>query len=251
MTQTIVVKLGGVASDNLHTTFFNQIRSWQIAGKQVVIVHGGGHYITTMLERLNVSSQFHQGMRVTTNETLDIVKMVLIGQVQPTITSLFQQAGLAAVGLNAMDDQLLTANALEEKELGYVGEVNSVNTAFLTQLLKNQQIPVIAPLGITDDRQWLNVNADQTACAIAQALQAEKLYLMTDVPGIKTANGLLEGINLTEVAALKATGEITGGMLPKVESAVSAVLGGVKQVHITDQINQSGTIIHQSEVMVS
>ncbi|MBP1041944.1 acetylglutamate kinase [Vagococcus sp. BWB3-3] len=251
MTETIVVKLGGVASDNLQPTFFEKIRQWQLAGKRVVIVHGGGHYINTMLERLDVVSTFHNGMRVTTKETLDIVKMVLIGQVQPTITSIFQEAGFAAVGLNAMDDRLLTAHSLKETSLGYVGEVVSVNTDFLTQLLNNQQIPVIAPLGITDDSQWLNVNADQTACAIAQSLQADQLYLLTDVPGIKTEAGLLETVKLAEVADLKATGVIKGGMLPKLNSAVTAVIAGVKQVHITNQINQAGTVIHHSEVLVS
>ncbi|WP_086313524.1 acetylglutamate kinase [Enterococcus sp. 7F3_DIV0205] len=250
MKKVIVIKLGGVASDNLTKAFFEQVDRWQKEGKQVVIVHGGGHYISEMMQRLNVPVVIQDGLRVTTAETLKITQMVLIGQVQPMITAHFQQEGFSVVGLNASCGQIITGSFVDEHRLGAVGEVEQVDTELLEHLLKTKHIPIIAPLGLTKTGEWLNINADHVACKVAEELQAEKLYLLTDVPGVKKENQWLKELSTSEVPKLKREKIIKGGMLPKLESAVAAIKGGVKEVHITNQIQHAGTIIKSKGVFV-
>ncbi|MTD41692.1 acetylglutamate kinase [Erwinia sp. CPCC 100877] len=250
MQEVIVIKIGGVASDNLTETFFKQISAWQKKGKKIVIVHGGGHYISEMMERLQLSIQIKDGLRITTAETLAVTQMVLIGQVQPMITARFQQAGFSVVGLNASCGQLITGDYIDQCALGAVGEVQEIDTALLEDLFETAHLPILAPLGLTKSGEWLNINADQVACRLAEALQAECLYLLTDVPGVKKADTWLKQLTLADIAELKAANIIKGGMLPKIESAQTAVEGGVKKVHITNQINQAGTIIQKKEVQV-
>lgn len=250
MGEIIVVKMGGVASDNLTEGFFNQVRSWQAAGKKVVIVHGGGHYITEMMKRLNVPVAINDGLRVTTLETLQITKMVLIGQVQPAITTILQQNGFSALGLNASSGQLLTGDFIDQETLGYVGEINQVETAVLDDVLASCHIPVIAPLGMTEEGDWLNINADCAACKIAEALQAEALYLLTDVPGVKKHGVWLDELCIDDLDYLKKEKIIKGGMIPKMESAADALNGGVGQVHITNAIESAGTVITKEGVLV-
>jgi acetylglutamate kinase len=246
----IVIKIGGVASDNLTEAFFKQISIWQKTGKRIVVVHGGGHYISEMMERLKLSVQIKAGLRVTTEETLTITKMVLMGQVQPMITAYFQKAGLSAVGLNASCSQLITGKYINQCALGAVGEVEEIATELLEDLLNNDHLPVVAPLGLTKSGEWLNINADHVACKIAEAMAAEALYLLTDVPGVKKADTWLKKLTLQEIPKLKAADVIKGGMLPKIESAQRAIESGVQKVHITNQINQAGTIIQKEEVQV-
>lgn len=250
MKKVIVIKMGGVASDNLTKAFFEQIDHWQKQGKKVVIIHGGGHYISEMMERLNVPVKIQDGLRITTEETLKITQMVLIGQVQPMITTHFQQEGFSVVGLNASCSQIITGNYLDKQALGSVGEVQQVDTELLEHLLETKHIPIIAPLGLTKTGEWLNINADHVACKIAEELQAEKLYLLTDVPGVKKEEQWLKELSINEIPQLKQKKVIKGGMLPKLESAVSAIKGGVKEVHITNKIQHAGTIIKAEEVFV-
>ncbi|MBO0467567.1 acetylglutamate kinase [Enterococcus plantarum] len=249
MKKVIVIKMGGVASDNLTKSFFEQVDQWQKDENEVVIIHGGGHYISDMMQRLNVPVVMQDGLRVTTEETLKITQMVLIGQVQPTITSHFQQEGFSVVGLNASCGQIITGTFLDKNKLGSVGKVEQIETELLEHLLATKHIPIIAPLGLTKKGEWLNINADHVACKVAEELQAEKLYLLTDVPGVKKENQWLKELSTNEIATLKTAKIIKGGMLPKLESAVTAIKGGVKEVHITNQIQHAGTIIKSKEVV--
>lgn len=245
----IVVKIGGIASDNLTKKFFEQIKQWHSDGDEVIIVHGGGHYITEMMERLNVPIMIKDGLRITTEQTLKITQMVLIGQVQPAITALFQQQGFAAIGLNASCDKLIQGKVLDEKK-GYVGKITKINSAPIENILYKNYIPIIAPLGMTAKGQWLNINADAAACKIAEALGAKALYLLTDVPGVKKAGEWLKELSITEVEQLKTEHVITGGMLPKLASAVSALENGVSEIHITNGIEYSGTVLKKEETFV-
>lgn len=246
--ETIVVKIGGVASDNLTKSFFNQINQWKNAGKNVIIVHGGGYYITEMMERLNIPVTIKNGLRVTTEEALKITQMVLIGQVQTSITSTFQQNGFAAVGLHASCDGLITGDFIDQANLGFVGRVTKINGEIIENILDRHYIPVITPLGMTTEGDWLNINADAAASKIAEEVQADALYLLTDVPGVKKEGQWLDEVTLEDVEDLKEQAVITGGMIPKIDSGVEALLGGVKQVHITDTISQAGTIIKKEAV---
>lgn len=248
MKKVIIIKMGGVASDNLTKSFFDQIDQWQKEGKKVVIIHGGGHYISEMMQRLDVPVMIQDGLRVTTEETLKITQMVLIGQVQPMITTHFQQEGFSVVGLNASCGQIITGTFLDKNTLGAVGEVQQVDTELLEHLLETKHIPIIAPLGLTKTGEWLNINADHVACKVAEELKAEKLYLLTDVPGVKKEDQWLKEIYTSEVSKLKMANIIKGGMLPKLESAVSAIKGGVKEVHITNRLQYAGTIIKSKGV---
>lgn len=244
----IVVKIGGVASENLTKNFFAQIKNWQSKNHEVIIVHGGGHYISDMMERLQLPVLIKEGLRVTNDQTLKVTQMVLIGQVQPTITTIFQQSGFAAVGLNAACGHLIHGKFIDKKKWGYVGKIVKINPQVIDDTLMKKYIPVIAPLGLTEDGQWLNVNADETACKIAETLQADHLYLLTDVPGIKSKGNWLKEVTTNELNRISRSAMITGGMIPKVNSALSALENGVKQVHITNQLENSGTIIKKEEV---
>ncbi|MDT2757591.1 acetylglutamate kinase [Enterococcus asini] len=237
----IVVKMGGIASDNLDQSFFNQIKKWRANGKQVVIVHGGGYYISEMMTRLGQKVQIKNGLRVTDSSALDVTRMVLLGQVQPLITTKFLSEGFHALGLSAGSDQLIQGVFLNEAELGFVGKVTNVNHPLLKLLLEKNHIPIIAPLGITESGQWLNINADEVACKVAAALHAEALYLLTDVPGICRKGEWLTEVAAPEVTELIRQKVITGGMLPKVHGAQKALLAGVKSVCINNSIVTKGT----------
>lgn len=250
MAETIVVKMGGVAADNLTKDFFHQIRQWQALGKKVVIVHGGGHYISEMMTTMNIPVEIKNGLRVTTAETLEITRMVLLGKVQPMITTTFQKANLPAIGLNAGCDQLIQGQVINQEALGFVGQVNEINHSLIEMLIEKNHIPIIAPLGITEEGQWLNINADDVACKVASALQAEELFLLTDVPGIKQENKWLSEVSVSQLEQLKAKKVITGGMIPKLESAKKALENGVGLVHISNAINYVGTKVTTSAIAV-
>lgn len=250
MEKIIVIKMGGVASDNLTPEFFHQIQFWLDHGKKIVIVHGGGHYISEMMEQLNIPVHIKNGLRITTEEVLKITQMVLIGQVQPLITTNFQQNGFSPVGLNASCNQLITGDFLDKKKLGYVGQVKDVDSQLLQDLVKNNYIPIVAPLGMTREGEWLNINADSVACKFAEELEAEALYLLTDVPGVKKQEEWLEELYPSDILQLKEEKVIKGGMLPKLDSAVSAIKSGVSAVHITNAINKKGTVVKLKGVTV-
>lgn len=243
MENTIVIKLGGVASDNLTEAFFEQIAHWQADGKKIVIVHGGGHYVSKMMQAMDIPVETKNGLRITNQVTLDVTKMVLIGQVQPAITTAFQKRGMAVIGLNAGDTGLLEAAQVSDCELGFVGEITKVKITLIEQLLGENMITVIAPLGVTKEYNWLNVNADSVACEVASSLKAEALYLLTDVPGVRNGSEILTEITSSDMEQLQTTGIIKGGMIPKLASAAFAVENGVKQVIITDSLLSVGTKI--------
>ncbi|MBC2329715.1 acetylglutamate kinase [Listeria swaminathanii] len=249
MENTIVIKLGGVASDNLTEDFFQQITEWQAADKKIVLVHGGGHYITKMMEALDIPVETKKGLRITNKQALEVTKMVLIGQVQPAITTAFQKRAISVIGLNAGDTGLLEADRVSDKDLGFVGKITKVKTDLIEQLLGENIITVIAPLGINSEHDWLNVNADTAACEVASALNAEALYLLTDVPGVKNGSEIINEIASVEIDKLQTTGVIKGGMIPKLASAAFAAENGVGQVIITDSLQTTGTKI-KSEVAI-
>lgn len=235
--KTIVIKMGGVASSQLNQQFFDKIHLWQAEGYQIVIVHGGGKYISKMMQELNQKIELRNGLRVTSEKALTITKMVLLGQVQPNILSAFQKAGLVTIGLNASCNQLIQGELIDLKQLGYVGRATACNYNFLQALLKENYIPVIAPLGMTAKGQWLNINADEVACQVAGDLQAEKLYLLTDVAGIKKAGNYLKELCFAEIETFKKEKIVTAGMLPKINSAQKALVSGVSSVYISNTLD--------------
>ncbi|OFI48941.1 acetylglutamate kinase [Floricoccus tropicus] len=241
--KTIVVKMGGVASDNLDFEFFQQIKLWQAQGHNIVIVHGGGNYISQMMEKMNVPVEKKNGLRVTNQVALDIARLALLGQVQPMLTGRFQAEQISALGLNAASDRLIEGHIIDFHKFGYVGQVDKINIYLLENLMEIRQVPIIAPLGMTEDGQWLNINADDVAAQVASQLQADELYLLTDVPGIKKENIWMKKIPTEEIDELKDKKIVTGGMLPKIESAKKALKAGVGAVFINNCISSKGTEI--------
>ncbi|MCO6184148.1 acetylglutamate kinase [Leuconostoc fallax] len=240
---TIVIKIGGNAATQLTPTFFETIKQWQQQGKYVVIVHGGGTMISNLMAQFNEPVIKKDGIRVTNSTSIELTKMALIGQVQPQILDQLRQNNLNAIGLNAGSAQLLTGSFLNQSCYGLVGKIDQVNVKIIKTELHNGYIPVISPLAITNDGQWLNVNADQAATAIAKHLRADHLYLLTDVSGIKVAGNILHHITPTLAQELEMQSIITGGMIPKVNNALTAVAQGVTTVHITDHVNTHGTLV--------
>ena len=247
--KTIVIKYGGHAmvDDELKDKFAQDVVMMKYIGINPVIVHGGGPQIGTLLKKLGKESKFIQGMRVTDEETMDIVEMVLVGMVNKEIVGLINRHGGNAVGLSGKDGNLIKAEKYylsEEKvkntppeiiDIGLVGKVKTINSELIVSLSQNSFIPVIAPTGIGDAGETYNINADIVAGEIAAALQAEKLLLLTDVPGVLDKNKQL--INtMTNKKALKLIddGIVEGGMFPKIKCCLKALNGGVKKTHIID-----------------
>lgn len=249
--KVIVLKCGGSALDDLSTSFFENIQFLQAAGLQPVIVHGGGPAIQHMLDRLDIASEFVDGLRKTTPEMMEIVEMVLVGHVNPALTRKMNQLGLNALGVSGTDLHLLEAKPIDLDKYGLVGEIVNVNTKWLKQLFQSGVVPVISPIGIGKDNQIYNINADTAAGAIASALGAEQLVFVTDVPGILKDGKLLEVVTTSEVEKLIEDGTIYGGMIPKVKAALHGIYGNVKQVMIVngkdselkDQTTLKGTTI--------
>lgn len=247
--KTIVVKYGGNAmiDEKLKEGFARDIVLMKLVGMNPIVVHGGGPQIGNLLARIGKESEFVQGMRVTDTETMDIVEMVLGGQVNKEIVNLIHQHGGNAVGLTGKDGNLISATKLEMRrdapelsapeiiDLGHVGEVEKINTKVLDMLIQGDFIPVIAPVGVGVDGHSYNINADLVAGKIAEAMGAEKLILLTNTAGLLDKQGqLLTGLNALSVAALVADGTIYGGMLPKIQCALDAVANGVHSSHIID-----------------
>ena len=243
MTQKYIIKIGGNAAQQLTPKFFETIKHWQKQHIQVAIVHGGGDQISHLMTQFNEPVQKFNGIRVTTAQGLNITQMALLGQVQPALTEAFRQHGIAAIGLNAGSNQLLTGHVLDQALYGYVGVIHQVNTQLIQQLWQQNLIPIIAPLAMTNDGQWLNVNADHAATAIAKQLHADALYLLTDVAGVKVSGCLLQALTPNTAQQLTADHLVTGGMIPKINSALSAVKRGVHHVHITNTVTQPGTVV--------
>ncbi|WP_027408942.1 acetylglutamate kinase [Anoxybacteroides tepidamans] len=232
MEETMVIKCGGSVLSELSPAFFKSLQEMYDQGKNIVIVHGGGPEIGQMLKRLNVSSEFVDGLRKTTEEVLEVVEMILAGKVNKQLVSLLQQHHLPSVGFSGIDARLLEAAPIDIEKLGYVGNVIRINTSFLTDLLRSRCIPVIAPIGCGRNGQRYNINADTAAGAIAQALQAEQLLFVTDVPGILENGSLVEQATVEKIEAMINSGVISGGMIPKVKAAMAALSDSLSEVMI-------------------
>ncbi|NOY70970.1 MAG: acetylglutamate kinase [Gammaproteobacteria bacterium] len=247
--KTIVIKYGGNAmiDEQLKSSFARDIVLMRQVGINPVVVHGGGPQIANMLDKLGKKSRFEEGMRVTDNETMDIVEMVLGGQVNKEIVSLISQHGGNAIGLTGKDGGLIHAKKLMVKraskkdqqakpiDLGRVGEVASVHVAVVNMLIGGGFIPIIAPIGVGDDGQAYNINADLVAGSLAVVMGAEKLILLTNTPGLlDKENKTMTGLVSADVDKLIIDGVIYGGMLPKVRCALDAVHSGVGAAHIID-----------------
>ena len=227
----VVIKLGGSMIDQLTPAFYESLKSLTKM-YHCLIVHGGGPAITAMLDRLHIKGEFHNGLRKTTEETLEIVQMTMGGQVNARVTSELNRQGIKALGLQGTDAEILTASLIDEKFLGLVGKVKQVEPAFLIKCMLDDYLPVIAPLGKTEEGRTVNINADTAAAALANALQADKLLFVTDVPGIMESGTLLERTTPEEITDLITEGTIYGGMIPKVQSAVEALSETLREVMI-------------------
>lgn len=247
--KVIVVKFGGNAmiDEALKHSFARDIVLMKSVGLTPIVVHGGGPQIGNLLTKLGKTSDFIDGMRVTDSETMDVVEMVLGGLVNKEIVNLINQHGGKAVGLTGKDGNFIRANKIKLKkaaidseafeliDLGHVGEVTAIDTAVLNMLNQSDFIPVIAPIGVGIDGESYNINADFVAGKIAEALNAEKLILLTNTAGILDKQGeLLTGLSLADVDNLIVDGTISGGMIPKTRCATDALKGGVTSVHIID-----------------
>ncbi len=247
--KTLVIKYGGNAmvDEALKDSFARDIVLMKTVGINPVVVHGGGPQIGSLLERMGKQSEFHQGMRVTDRETMDVVEMVLGGLVNKEIVNLINRKGGSAVGLTGKDGDMIHARKLslpkptsdlaapEIIDMGHVGEVGSIDPAVVNMLVQGDFIPVVAPIGVGDDGKSYNINADLVAGKLAETLCAEKLLLLTNTPGLLDKEGkLLTGLGADRVNQLIDDGTIHGGMLPKIRCALEAVQGGVKTAHIID-----------------
>lgn len=208
-------------------------------GMNPIVVHGGGPEINSMLDRLNMESKFIDGLRVTDQATMEIVEMVLGGKVNKEIVAGINASGGKAVGISGKDGSLIQASPVDEgMEMGFVGKVEGINPELIDTVISNGYIPVIAPIGMDDQQQSYNINADLVAAAIAVAMKADKLVLLTDVPGLlkdqADSDSLMSVLKLSEVDSYIDQGIISGGMLPKVECCTRSVQGGVGRTHIID-----------------
>jgi len=252
--KTIVVKYGGNAmvDPQLKDSFARDVVLMKLVGMNPVVVHGGGPQIGSLLKRLNIESHFVEGMRVTDTQTMDVVEMVLGATVNKEIVANINRHGGNAIGVTGKDGHLIEArqmsvtrqtpemSAPEILDIGHVGEVSRINRAVLDMFLTSDFIPVVAPIGVDREGLSYNINADLVAGKIAEILRAEKLILLTNVPGLMDADGkVLTGLGSTEVTQLIEAGVIKGGMLPKIRCALEAVNGGVTSSHIID-----GTVPH-------
>ena len=244
--KTIVIKYGGNAMTDpkLQADFASDVVLLKLVGMNPVVVHGGGPQIETALNRLGKKGEFIQGMRVTDAETMDLVEMVLGGQVNKEIVNLINQAGGKAVGLTGKDGRFIRAKKLlmesmdkpgDVIDIGQVGEITKIDPSLIAFLDSGDFIPVIAPIGVGSAGETYNINADVVAGKLAEVLKAEKLVLLTNTPGVLDRDGkLLTGLTPKKIDALVADGTLSGGMLPKIASALDAARSGVKSVHIID-----------------
>src|SRR5213080_3924750 len=244
--KTIVVKFGGNAmtDEELKAGFARDVVLLKLVGMNPVVVHGGGPQIEQLLARLGKKGEFVQGMRVTDSETMDVVEMVLGGQVNKEVVELINQQGGKAVGLTGQDGAFIRARKMMLKsaddngalvDIGLVGDIERIDPELINLLDSRDFIPVIAPIGVGSEGEAYNINADLVAGKLAETLKAEKLVLMTNTSGVLDRNGkLLTGLTATEIEGLFDDGTIHGGMLPKIGSALDAVKNGVKSSHVID-----------------
>ncbi|MDO8461484.1 MAG: acetylglutamate kinase [Deltaproteobacteria bacterium] len=248
--KTVVIKYGGAAmvDERLKEGFARDVVLMKYIGMNPILVHGGGPQIGEYLKKMGIESKFHNGIRITDEQTMDVVEMVLVGLINKEIVALINKHGGKAVGLSGKDGGLVKAKKVPKEkvsfdkegvseiiDLGRVGNVKEVNPVVLQALESQNFIPVIAPVGVDNNGEALNINADLMAGAIAGSLKAEKLVLLTDVEGVQGADGkLISSLKSKEIARLTEEGIIRGGMIPKIRCAVEALEAGVKSAHIID-----------------
>lgn len=247
--KTVVIKYGGNAmvDEDLTNKILQDVTLLKYVGVNPILVHGGGPDINAALQKMDVKSEFHNGLRITDEATMEVVQMVLAGKLNKNIVSRLGKLGGKAIGLCGKDAGLLTVVkkplTKDGVDLGFVGNIVGVNVKLLELLSMDEYIPVIAPVGVDRDGKSYNINADTAASEIASALKAEKLMFLTDVDGIrlnaKDSSTLISSISVSEINELISSGVITGGMIPKVQGCVHAIEQGVKRIHILD-----GTIPH-------
>lgn len=246
--KTVVIKYGGNAmiNEDLKHSVMEDVTLLKYVGINPIVVHGGGPDISSALKAYNIESRFEHGLRVTDDETMRIAQMVLVGKTNKEIVSHINEKGGKAIGLCGIDGRLIECEKLTEDEegnpidVGFVGKIKKINTKILNTIAKDEYIPVIAPIGIDENGQSYNINADTVAGAVASALQAEKLIFLTDVEGVKDKDGnVIYVIQQDEIHGLIDNGTISGGMIPKVLGCSEAIEKGVKRVHIID-----GRILH-------
>ena len=235
----VVIKYGGAAQQNLHLkeNFAKDIILLYMLGIKPIIIHGGGKKITQMLERLNIESEFINGVRVTSKEAMKVVEMVLRGDINSELTFFFTHFGIKAVGISGKDGALFRAEPKDNGAFGFTGEITQVNTEILEKLLNDGFVPIIAPIAAGDSVEHcgFNINADSVACEIAKALGAEKAIFLTDTKGVLDENNrVIPTLTPKSARRYKESGAISGGMIPKIDACVGCVESGVKKVHIID-----------------
>ncbi|MFC5589823.1 acetylglutamate kinase [Sporosarcina soli] len=244
----IVIKLGGSMLEGLESSFFKTFHEFQNAGYEIIIVHGGGPAINRELAKNGVTSSVVNGIRVTSKEAVSIVQATLVGQVNPFLVHQLNKAGIEAIGLSGYDGKLLSCTVLDEAVYGSVGQIQQVQTDMLEKLLKAQIVPVISCIGATADGAPLNINADTVASEIALAVKADSLLLVTDTPGIQINQVIQATVSPDEITQWVASGDIYGGMIPKVEAALACLQSGIPSVQIVGQ-QLTGTDITLQEVL--
>ena len=238
--RTIVIKYGGAAmkDSNLKAKVITDVVFLACVGVRSVVVHGGGPEINTWLQKLNIEPQFKDGLRVTDADTMEVVEMVLAGRVNKDLVSLINRAGALAVGLCGKDGNLIQARPVGKEGVGFVGEVTNINTGLIESLISSGYVPVISSVAADENGQAYNINADTVAGEIAAALQAEKLILLTDTPGIlydyHDSSTLINKLDIQKARDLIDQGVVSGGMIPKVSCCVRSLAQGVKAAHILD-----------------
>ncbi len=237
----VVIKYGGAAMTDceLKQKVMQDIVLMKYVGMHPIVVHGGGPEINTMLSRLGIKSEFVNGLRVTDQDTMEVVEMVLGGKVNKEIVAGINASGGRAIGISGKDGNLIEAGPIDaDGEMGFVGEVQRINPQIIETVIENGYIPVIAPIGMGSEQESYNINADLVAAAIAVAMKADKLVLLTDVPGLlmdpKDSSSLISILRISELDDYTERGIIAGGMLPKVKCCEEAVTGGVGRTHIID-----------------
>lgn len=235
--KTVVIKYGGSAQINpeLKDRFAQDIVLLSLVGIKPVVVHGGGKRINELLEKLQISSHFEDGLRVTSDEAMEVVEMVLSGNINKEITTLLNHHGAKAIGVTGKDGNFIEAKPLENGKYGRVGQITDVKRGFLRKLIKDDFIPIVAPIASCEDGKGLNINADLCASQISKSLRAKKVFFLTDTKGILDKDGnLISQLKVHEVEKLKTNGTISGGMIPKVDACLEALNGGVEHAHIID-----------------
>lgn len=228
----LLIKLGGSILNELHESFFKSLKDLQAEGYKLVFVHGGGPDINEMLDALQIVPEFHNGLRRTTKDVLDVVELVLSGKTNRTLVSLLQKYGFSAIGLHGNDAGLLQGDYIDQSALGEVGEITTVNSDLIMNILSLDLVPVLTPLALSDDGKTLNVNADMAAGAVAKALNAESCVFVTDVKGVLENGSLVEHMTLDEAEQLIENQVIYGGMIPKVKTALKTLQTGIEHVRI-------------------